>query len=315
VPSDTVSSLRHTAAPCHAETCRFAVQSPLSGRGTPVAMGRTTMRLLLLRTTILVALMLGRSGLAYAEPPWIITYPAERDTGVAAPAVPAHPSALREPPEPTRSSAAPVPSSTGTADVHVRADRPVTLEELPEGSSGWRPVCEGPCDVDVPLGRPYRIRGEDMQSSKAFSLYAAPGDRVVLDVRPSSKGVRTAGNALLYTGIGAMGWGVVSVGVGVVTALYGGLFTLNTNGSGAIYGELILVTGLGFVAVGIPMTIAGGLLRIPSTHVDQSTRPAEPSTVARGPCPWTRLPSWREASPESAALPKMIGIPIYATSF
>jgi hypothetical protein len=113
---------------------------------------------------------------------------------------------------PTPSPAPPpltAPAVGPKALVHIESPRHVTLDRKNPGEDQpWVTACESPCDAELPLDNEYRIVGTGVRPSSDFRLEASPGQRVVLEVNPSSKAVRAAGIVIGSLGITAVVTGI-----------------------------------------------------------------------------------------------------------
>jgi hypothetical protein len=111
-------------------------------------------------------------------------------------------------PQPGLPPAAPKILSGPAAFVHIESTRPVqVLYSNSKTAFDWDPVCESPCDAQLPIEGSYKIRGSGMVTSSEFRLSAQPGQRVVLHVSPGAKS--------------GIVWGSVLAGVGVLSTLIG----------------------------------------------------------------------------------------------
>jgi hypothetical protein len=97
------------------------------------------------------------------------------------------------------------PATGAKALVHIQSPRHVTLDRKNPGEDEpWVTACESPCDVELPLDNDYRIVGSGVRPSGEFRLEGKPGERIVLEVNPSSKAVRATGILLGSLGITAI---------------------------------------------------------------------------------------------------------------
>jgi len=234
------------------------------------------MRPSLVSLPVLAGLLLAQPVLAHAD-----------DAPVAVPAPP--------PPAPVYAA-----RPSRSVWVHVNADRPVTLEALAPDESRWLRLCVAPCDTEVPLDAAFRVVDHGMMSSRVVELEASPGDRVVLDVN-----VRT--NAEHETGEGLRIAGWIAAGVGL--ALEATALAVDPSSAAQPYLEW---GGIGAAAATIALAISAYVTLQPSGLSQSSATPA-PARAARGPSPWTRLPSWREA--EGVVAPKPTTVPLFSATF
>jgi hypothetical protein len=224
------------------------------------------------------------------------------DRGGVAPSAPPRAAAISPPPPP--------PGPEGSAVVHIEADVPVALDRR-EGRA-WVFVCNAPCDEELPLSGTYRIQGAGVRNSGQFRLNGRPGDHVVLDVSTASKG-------------GFVG-GIVVAGVGVVVLLVGAMVLLTVASMDAADSAAGIAnssndgsaTTVGWVmlAGGAAATLVGVLVLTSNTRskVDQATGVPRPRNDA-----WLRVPPWAQPGGRGdragAGLPKIVGVPIFETTF
>ncbi len=186
------------------------------------------------------------------------------------------------PPAPTPIAATPVPEKVvPKVTVHIHATSTVDLQLSDEQTLQWRTVCSTPCDVELPIGRLYRINGSGVRQTRPFALRGTPGGKQFLDVEAASSAGYAAG--MVMTSLGSP---VVLVGgIVVVVRVANG----DTDG---IQGSLI-ATG-----IGLALFVPGLYLAVnnDSTTVGQSRAGTSATAVPR----WTpstlastRLPTWR----------------------
>jgi hypothetical protein len=204
------------------------------------------------------------------------------------------------------SSPPPPPPSQGSAFVHIEGDQPVTVER--KDGRTWSLACSSPCDAELPLGVTYRVGGAGIRNSSPFRLNAQPGDRVILDVNTASKGS--------FVG------GIVVAGVGVVVLLVGAMVLLtvatvdtadsqegfanpSSDGSANTVGWVML-------AGGAAATLVGVLVLTSNVHskVDQTPGTQRPPRTDA----WLRTPTWHDDK-TGAGLPKIVGVPLFQTTF
>ena len=184
-------------------------------------------------------------------------------------------------PTPAAPAARAVGQSAATALVHIEAPEPVQLE-LVQGREG-RIVCTSPCDIALPLDGAYRVTGS-MRASKTFALAARAGERVVLEIDPSSRG--------------AFAGGIVLLSVGGATFLLSGLVYLVASAADAISGGVSGVKTGSLAGMGIGVAgVAGGIVLIAtngSSGVDQRPGGAAPASAK------VRRPLWADAPTREA---------------
>lgn len=196
-----------------------------------------------------------------------------------------------------------ISASSPRSLVHLEADRPVRLESLDPITFQWTRACDAPCDRVLPSELRYRIAGDDLRTSEPIQLVAAPGQPITLRARTASAGPRATGQEMVLVGavIGAAG-GVLMIGgfFGAVSA--GGIDGNGDHSSSATTAGDVAIAGFVVLGAGLLTAIVGGvvwLANLQSTTVEQ---------VAR-------LPQWRPATPESAALPRVTGAPLWSVTF
>jgi hypothetical protein len=135
-----------------------------------------------------------------------------------------------------------------TAVVHIESERSVRLEAL-SGEKSYSFVCTSPCDKAVDLGAQYRIAGDGVRTSRAFSIEGQQGQRIVIEVDPGSKAAFVGGIVLVSLSpvvsiVGLLIWALNSVdgseggrtvGIGIalggLLGLTGGIIMIATNAS------------------------------------------------------------------------------------
>lgn len=175
----------------------------------------------------------------------------------------------------------------GSVFVHIESPRPVRLLRRASTRGAYDAVCESPCDAMVPLSGVYQIVGDGMPSSRELTLRGNPGDRVVLNVDPASRGT-------MVTGWVIFGVGGLAVLVGVAVMLIGAMGEAlgHSKGSEVVgAGGITALAGLAGVGTGLALAIPN--LR---THTEQESRGREVSNDDR----WLRMP---EAQPRATTLP------------
>jgi hypothetical protein len=171
--------------------------------------------------------------------------------------------------------------------VHIDSPRPVRL--LHRASRGpYETLCESPCDAMVPLAGTYQIAGDGMPSSRELTLRGNPGDRVILNVDPASRGTMVTGWVIF--GVGGL---TVLVGLSImlIGALAGTLGHSKGDGDVIAAGGITTLAGLAGVGTGLALAIPN--LR---TRAEQEVRGREVSKEDR----WLRMP---DAQPQATTLP------------
>jgi hypothetical protein len=217
--------------------------------------------------------------------------------------------------EPSARQVAP-PAAAANAWVHLEASPDVVLESIVAREA---PLCNAPCDVEVPLDGYYRVTGPSILPSSGFRLKALPGERVILTVDGASKAVHAGGTNTMVAG------GVVAA-VGAAVILYLGAGVLVCAGSGGqacpLPSNVSVFAGLGIGGLGA--LGAGGVVALTgyavkahgSTAVDQTAAAVESRAprVAKDDR-WLRTPTWLEHPESRGALPAPVGVPILSRSF
>ena len=91
-------------------------------------------------------------------------------------------------PAPPASAATPGDAEGPAVWVHIEGSETAQLQRDPTGNHrDWVPVCAAPCDRAVSPKFEYRIAGDGIRSSRAFSLSAHDGGRETLTVDEGSK--------------------------------------------------------------------------------------------------------------------------------
>lgn len=190
--------------------------------------------------------------------------------------------------------AAPSPGApAGLVHVHIDTDDPDATLEMSQ--NGWMPVCDAPCDKNLPIGASYRIAGSGIRESKPFTLGGSPGDKIILRVDTASRGGRIGGIVLLAVGgpvalVGA----VVLLTVAVIKDI-----SPNENTSSSE------VTGWTMVGVGVAGIIAGAVLLGTNgkTHAEQRAVSARGGREPTWASPSSPYPGFTPARAASVSLP------------
>jgi hypothetical protein len=203
---------------------------------------------------------------------------------------------------------APAPASNDTAWVHVVSERSVTLERrgASDEADDWRPVCSGPCDMELSLRAEYRIAGRGLRKSAPFELEARPGERIEIDVKVGTTGGLVGGIILVSTGpvVGLIGLALVAV-ANADQQTAQSLGQTSQDGTAKGVGVVLGIGGLAMTLGGILMIVNNG-----HTHLSQEPlRAGPPENDA-----WLRLPTFREDRTK-AALPQTFDVPLFHTTF
>lgn len=150
-------------------------------------------------------------------------------------------------------------------EVYVLMDAPkeATLEQ--QENDRWIRVCGAPCDRPFPIGKTYRIAGEDVRESTPFVLTGKPGSTITLHF---SEAKHDTGKALVEGGV------IVTLVAGFT--LFGGLFGSCGDSSGtdecSSY-HWLTYTGGALAVVGVTAIVSGivFLVQGADSSVDQTT--------------------------------------------
>jgi hypothetical protein len=216
----------------------------------------------------------------------------------------------------------------GKVWVHIESGHELVLEGRPPSGS-FGPVCNEPCDAELPLAYTYRLTGSGIRSSRDFTLEAAPGQHVVLTVKTGSKGGFTGGIVLVSVGPALALIGLLVVLVGVAensTTNFGcgvGTGTTNSCSSNSNAGSGTETTGWVMTLIGLGATVGGIVLIVTNARTSYTEE-----IMAPGPRPagsllptlpradaWLRLPTWHEPSSVERGLPPVQATPLFTQSF
>ncbi|HEY6460132.1 MAG TPA: hypothetical protein VIY73_08270 [Polyangiaceae bacterium] len=193
---------------------------------------------------------------------------------------------------------APPAGPAGTVLVHVEGADDAEVEMRPQDGGSWTTVCSGRCDRALPVGPTYRIAGGGMRPSRAFHLDPTAG-RVNVTVNPSSTGWFVAG--------------IVLVPLGGATMLIGGLIGLLGDATGdqsaSSSGGVAFLVGLAGLVGGIVLIVSNA-----RSGVGLEVGAPQAAALLKGDA-WKRVPVWRDASPESRAMPRAMALPVWTGSF
>ena len=93
-----------------------------------------------------------------------------------------------------------ISASSPRSRVHLEADRPARLEGLDPVTFQWSPVCDAPCDRELPLELQYRIAGKYIRPSQAIQLAVKPGQAVALHANTASTSPLATGQTMVVAG-------------------------------------------------------------------------------------------------------------------
>jgi hypothetical protein len=264
-------------------------------------------------TLACVAFVLQTTGLAYAQPPQVHAPPGPPPEPSLSPApTPPFPGGVFPPGQPALYLPYPQPPSVV---VHLDAEQGVTLQGLPSGAKRWAPVCAAPCDFLVPLEGEYRITGRGLRSTKPFVLVGETGQRINLEVEPSSQGGFVGGIVL-----GSVG--VVSVITGTVlwllgAACSGGACSVGDTSDNGTYSTME-TAGVVLSVTGAAALVGGIVLLVSNIHSTSRQTLAEwlPHMPRSSEVGWHGMPRRDEGSVDSPmVLPKVMSLPFLSHRF
>jgi hypothetical protein len=180
----------------------------------------------------------------------------------------------------------PVPSTTttttttttadGTVMVHLKSDKPVTLQRRSGESGSWETVCSSPCDVAAPVGDQYQVTGEGVNPSKPFMLNSSKGV-VKLDVEAGQKKDETKGIVFLVVGGALVIAGIIVIAVAGGTK--GGVSGQgNDSGTTHLGNTNAIFAGGGLIFAGLGAGIYGG-----ATYLNSKSSTVEGDVAKPGP--------------------------------
>jgi len=211
---------------------------------------------------------------------------------------------------------APPPAPTyDTAMIHVDVDREVLLEgRKPDGI--WETVCQAPCDATVRLDYEYRFAGEGVRTSRTFSIHANPGQRVVLTVKPGSKGGFTGGIVLASLTPLVLLTGFVVWGVGELEG-DGGNGAVVTGSVIMLASAIELVAGIVLIASNAKTSYSEELAGEGPHATGRPSRPLLGAALRKAPesDAWLRTPTWNAPSDGERLLPRAETAPLFSHSF
>jgi hypothetical protein len=232
-----------------------------------------------------------------ATVPWSEVARIEHAATIPTPATPATPTSRAEP----RKS--PDAFLGGAIVVHIDSPSNVELQR-DMGHHDWQTVCTSPCDAQLPTEGHYRITGEGSRPSREFMIPPS-GRTATLTVTPSSQGWFVGGIVLISVGAPMMLIGLVIGAVGsAVSTADPDSGTAHDWARGGWTAALLGAAGLVVGIVGLTSNVHSGV-----TFGASETAAASP-----GP-PWSRVATWRGATPEARALPQPVCVPFLARSF
>lgn len=264
------------------------------------------------------ALSVGLSSTAFAQEAWprpapgpVVVVPSGEPVTVVTVLPPLPPAEAQPAPAPPIVIPLTPPSAPRSprAWVHVQGGPHLLLEAVAPGETDWKPVCRAPCDVQVPLDALYRVTASGMQMSKSVHLEAGEGDRVVLDVDPTSEVAHAGGEALIILG----GVGLIAGGVMLYADAVDAAACNVPGGGGCSASTALLWAGIGSAAVGA-VALIGGIKMVQPTSLEQSTSGGEPRPGSARNDAWRRLPIWHE-SVETATAPRATTLPLLSGTF
>jgi hypothetical protein len=153
-------------------------------------------------------------------------------------------------------------ANANEAYVLMDAPKEATLER--QDRDRWIRVCTAPCDRPFPIGRTYRIGGDDVRASTPFVLSGKPGSTITLHFSESK---HSTGKALVEGGV------IVTLVAGFT--LFGGLFGSCSDSGGSdecsSY-HWLTYTGGALAVVGVAAIVGGIVLMVQGADasVDQT---------------------------------------------
>lgn len=169
--------------------------------------------------------------------------------------------------------------SDGMVMVHIKSDKPVTLQKRSGESGAWETVCTSPCDVKVSVSDQYQVTGDGVNASKPFMINAS-GSTAQLDVTVGSEKSKSTG--LIVLGVG----GALTLGGILAAAIGGGTGGISGTGAGDdgtthnSHTNWFWVGGA-MIMVGVGTAIYGGAMFVNSAHSQVEGDVAKPQP-ARG---------------------------------
>jgi hypothetical protein len=194
--------------------------------------------------------------------------------------------------------------------VHLQGGSNLVLEAVLPGQTDWKPMCQAPCDVKVPIDALYHVKSPGMELSKAIQLAAAENDHVTLTVDPTSESTHAGGEALVILGGVAILTGGIILYVDAVESSI-----CDTPYSGCSgFSKGVFWAGIGSAAVGA-VGLGVGIKMMQPTSIEQTSGTVDPrERAAARDDRFRRSPVWRDALVTDAG-PKATSIPLFSTSF
>jgi hypothetical protein len=209
--------------------------------------------------------------------------------------------------------------------VHLEGSEVAELQQDKVGDHRhWVTVCTAPCDTAVPSEFSYRIAGDGIRNSRVFTLHSQGSDRETISVDEGSKGAFVGGILGASVGLLFLSIGLVVLLVNAAASEINGA----EGGSGQGDGSTESV-GVAFSVLGLVGMIAGVVVLASNarTKVTQGS--------AASPAAWLPPTGWASAagvlgvngafkdafkdarrdSGWAAALPPMIGVPLFRAQF
>jgi hypothetical protein len=190
-----------------------------------------------------------------------------------------------------------------TRRLHLAANRSVTLEVRQFGSL-WAVACTSPCDRELPVSADYRVIGDDVRSSHAFTFTPPPGETVDLIVQAAPAWYKGVGIGLVVTGSLALPPAIL------VDILFFAVSSLpNSCELGCNYN--------GLVALALGLTFGGlGALFTGIAFLGNTTTVTQRGPVLRGlESGWLRQPLRLDSVTLGAPTPRSTNLPIYSWTF
>src|SRR5665213_1256994 len=139
------------------------------------------------------------------------------------------------------------------AYVLIDAPKEATLEQ--QDQDRWVRVCAAPCDRPFPIGKTYRIAGDDVRESTPFVLAGKPGSTVTLHFSESkhATGVALAEAGVIVTLLG---------GLTLVGSVFGSCSEDGSGSAACTNYSWLTYTGGALAAVGVIAIVSGVVLMI-----------------------------------------------------
>jgi hypothetical protein len=164
----------------------------------------------------------------------------------------------------------------GPNEAYVLIDGPSAAMLERQDGDRWARVCAAPCDRPQPIGRTYRIAGDDVRETAPFVLEGKPGETVTLHF---SETKHKTGSSLVQAGV------IVTLlgGLTFIGSVFGSCsesggdeacttykWLTYTGGAIAVVGVATIVSGIVLMAQGSKATVDQKSARVFSLPIAQS---------------------------------------------